>query len=61
MYKFESAYEWLKWAYANKKIYDSDLLLLLATMDDDTIQDQFESIMDETGYFDKMNDFDDNE
>ncbi len=50
MYKFKSAHDWLFKTYPD---LPPEIVLILNTVDADTIQDQCQSHMDDDGYFDE--------
>lgn len=53
-YRWATGYEWLRSAWRRGRISWSEVCLLLATIDSDTIQEHFQSAMDEDGYFDDL-------
>jgi hypothetical protein len=51
-YEWATPFEWLTWAVAENKVSTDELLNLLSKVDSDLIQDEFQSAMNEDGYFD---------
>jgi hypothetical protein len=56
-YRWNTVEEWLIWYYNEAQINSDRLLnLIVNVVDSDIIQSEFEAEMDETGFFDVIND-----